>query len=245
MVKVMPPNGTGANRPGGWRAPGGSSVPLLAPWQMRHGTKQILALIGSPRKQGNTDLMADEVLEGAGSVGATTDKIYLDDYWVRPIGDVVDNSRKRDDPRKDDDFPALLERFLAADIVVWSTPVYWQGASAQMKCFLDRMSSYFNHPDYQDRFRGKGHGVLCTYGRPEARHGYWVIEPMKLTVEVLHGTYIGDVHASVYQKGKVREMPEVLAACRKLGMKAVRTMQGKEHCQQKLATDAEDGAAEG
>ena len=92
---------------------------------MEHGTTQILALIGSPRKQGNTDIMADEVLEGAKSVGATGAKIYLDDHWVRPIGDVVDNTRERDDPRKDDDFPALLERFLAADIVVWSTPVYW------------------------------------------------------------------------------------------------------------------------
>ncbi len=171
--------------------------------------------------------MADEVLEGARSIGATVDKIYLDDHWIRPVGDVADNTRTRDDPRKDDDFPALLERFLIADIVVWSTPVYWQGASAQMKCFLDRMSSYFNHPDYRDRFRGKGHVVLCAYGRPETRHGDWVIEPMKLTVEVLQGTYLGDVRASVYQKGKVTEMPEVLTACRELGMKVVRTMKGK------------------
>jgi len=211
---------------------------------MEHETIQVLALIGSPRKQGNTDIMADQVLEGAKSVGATGSKIYLDDHWVRPIADVADNSRERDDPRKDDEFPALLERFLAADIVVWSTPVYWQGASAQIKCFLDRMSSYFNHPDYRDRFRGKAHAILCTYGRPEARHGDWVTEPMKLTVKVLRGTYIGDVHASVYQKGKVREMPEVLTACRELGVKAVRTLQGKERCQKSLAADAEDGAAE-
>ncbi len=146
--------------------------------------------------------MADEVLEGAKSAGATADKIYLDDHRVRPIGEVADNSRERDDPRKDDDFPALLERFLAADIVVWSTPVYWHGVSAQMKCFLDRMSSYFNHPDYRDRFRGKGHVVLCAYGRPEAQQRHWVIEPMKLTVELLHGTYIGDVHASSTRKAK-------------------------------------------
>lgn len=197
---------------------------------MKYAIPQILALIGSPRKQGNTDIMADEVLEGARSIGAAVDKIYLDDHWVRPIGEVADNTRMRDDPRKDDDFPALLERFLTAEIVVWSTPVYWQGASAQMKCFLDRMSSYFNHPDYRDRFREKGHVVICTYGRPETRHADWVIEPMKLTVEVLHGRYLGDVHASVYQKGKVGEMPEVLTACRELGMKAVRIMKGKVNC---------------
>lgn len=155
----------------------------------------VLALIGSPRKQGNTDIMADKVLEGARAAGATASKIYLDDHHVRPIAEVVDDSRSRDDPRNDDDFPALLERFLGADVVVWSTPVYWQGVSGQMKCFLDRMSSYFNHPQYVNRFRGKGHIVLCAFGRSEAHHGDWVTEPMKLTVEVLHGTYLGDVCA--------------------------------------------------
>lgn len=191
---------------------------------MQQGRMVALALIGSPRKHGNTDIMADELLEGAESAGASASKVYLDDYLVRPIAEVADNTRQREDPRRDDDFPLVLERFLSADVVVWSTPVYWQGVSAQMKCFLDRMSSYFNHPEYVHRFRGKGHVVLCAFGRPEQQHGEWITGPMKLTVEVLHGTYLGDVCASVYQKGRVREIPEVLEACRALGTSAVRAM---------------------
>jgi multimeric flavodoxin WrbA len=183
---------------------------------------EVLALIGSPRKQGNTDIMADEVLKGAGDTGATISKIYLDDYLVRPIAEVADNTRGRDDPRRDDDFTQLLERFLSADVIVWSTPVYWHGVSAQMKCFLDRMSSYFNHPEYIDRFSGKGHIVLCAFGRTEKKHGDFITEPMKFSVETLHGIYLGDVCASVYQKGKVRQMPEVLEACRELGKNAVK-----------------------
>ena len=188
------------------------------------GKIEVLALIGSPRKHGNTDIMADEALEGAGTTGVVTSKIYLDDFHVRPIAEVADNTRQRDDPRRDDDFPLLLERFLSADIIIWSTPVYWQGVSAQMKCFLDRMSSYFNRPGYVERFRGKGHIVLCAFGRPEPQHGDWVTKPMKIAVEVLRGTYLGDICVSVYQKGKVREMPEVLASCRELGTKAVDAM---------------------
>ncbi len=189
---------------------------------------EILALIASPRKEGNTDIMAGEVLAGGQAAGASVSKLYLDDYHVRPIAEVADNTGSRDDPRKDDDFPALLERFLAADIVIWSTPVYWSGPAAQMQCFLDRMSSYFNHPEYRERFRGKGHIVLCAFGRPDPQHGKWVTEPMKLNAKVLHGTYIGDVCASVYRKGEVRNMPEVLAACRELGSQAVRTMLTKK-----------------
>lgn len=186
---------------------------------------KVLALIGSPRKQGNTDIMADEFLEGAKTAGAITSKIYLDDYQVRPIAEVADNSRQRKDPRHDDDFPLMLEQFLSADIIVWSTPVYWQGLSAQIKCFLDRLSSYFNHPNYIERFRGKGHVVLCAFGRTEPEHGDWVTRPMKLTVEILRGIYLGDVCVSVYHKGKVREIPKVLAACRELGTNAVGNLQ--------------------
>jgi len=182
---------------------------------------KILALIGSPRKHGNTDIMADEVLRGAAIAGASTSKIYLDDYHVRPIGEVADNSRNRDDPRSDDDFPELLERYLDSDIVIFSTPVYWQWPSAQMKCFLDRMSSYFNHPSYRDRFSGKGYIVLCAFGRMEPEHGEWITAPMKLTVEVLRGYYLGDVCASVYEKGEVSQMPTILQKCYDIGRQAV------------------------
>ena len=60
---------------------------------------------------------------------------------------------------------------------------------------------------------------------------------MKLTAEVLHGTYLGDVCAQVYQKGKVCEMPDVLEACRHLGMEAVRKMRTRKDCQQPDAVD--------
>ena len=52
---------------------------------------KVLALIGSPRKNGNTDIMADEVLRGASDAGSCIGKIYLDDYNVRPIAEVCDN----------------------------------------------------------------------------------------------------------------------------------------------------------
>jgi multimeric flavodoxin WrbA len=182
---------------------------------------KITALIGSPRKSGNVDLMADEVLRGASDFGATVDKIYLDDYYVRPIGEVCDSTAKRDDARSDDDFPALLEKFLDADIAVLATPVYWFGYSAQLKSFIDRFSSYFNKTPYSQRFYNKGYIVLCAYGRLEDYNAKSVTEPTKWIVERLRGHYLGDVCASnTYQKGKVKEYPDIIAACYKIGCEA-------------------------
>lgn len=186
---------------------------------------QAIALLGSPRKQGNSDILADEVLRGMRDKGVEVEKVYLDDFMIHPIGEVRDNSREREDPRDYDDFPRVLSRFLDADLVVLATPVYWAGVSAQLKCFIDRLSSYFNREPYSQRFRGKGYIVITTFGRKDPDHGRWVTEPLKLCVDVLRGKYLGGLCVSVYQKGKVREMPDILNSAYELGRKAVEELQ--------------------
>jgi len=185
---------------------------------------KVLALIGSPRKQGNCDILADQVLRGAQEAGAKIEKAHLDDLCIRPLGEVGDVVSARTDPRDDDDFPPLLERFLEADVVVFASPVYWQGVSAQTKCFIDRLSSYFRRPPYAERFDGKGYLVVCTFGRREEKTGEWVTRPMRVTAEVLRGRYLGECCVSVYEKGRVAQMPEALRRAFDLGRGAVSQM---------------------
>ena len=183
---------------------------------------RVLALLGSPRKGGNSDILAEEVLKGAKQAGAQTEKIYLDDYHIRPIGEVADNSRARNDARANDDFLKVLHLFLDSDTIIWSTPIYWAGVSAQMKCFIDRLSSYFNNPEYVSRFTGKRHIFLCTYGRADKDYHRMVTEPMRNTIETLHGIYLGEICVpDCYQKGKIREKPEILEEALNLGKNAV------------------------
>jgi multimeric flavodoxin WrbA len=52
---------------------------------------KVVALCGSPRKGGNTDLMTDAFLEGARSEGAAVEKFVLDEMNIRPIGPVGDD----------------------------------------------------------------------------------------------------------------------------------------------------------
>lgn len=182
---------------------------------------KILALIGSPRKGGNTDIMADEVLRGAAAIGSYVNKIYLDDYTIRPIAEVGDKTSERVDTRSDDDFPALLEMFLNSDVIILATPVYWFGYSAQLKCFIDRLSSYWNKPPYAQQVSGKGYIVLCAYARSEDANAKSITEPTKFCVETLRGHYLGDVCApNTYQKGKVNKYPNIIKACYKIGHEA-------------------------
>lgn len=189
---------------------------------------KVIGLIGSPRKGGSSNILTDEVLRGAQEAGAEIEKVYLDDLKIRPIGDVGEVScNQRIDIRNDDDFPELLERFLDADVAVLATPLYWFGVSAQMKCFIDRLSSYFRVPPYASRFDGKGYVVLCTWGRNEPDLGKWITEPMKICVDTLRGKYLGDICVSVpsHKKSEIRQNTKVLQKAYELGRSI------GEHCQ--------------
>ena len=99
--------------------------------------KRVLAFVGSPRVGGNTDVLIDEVLRGAEASGATTDKVFLDRCNIGPCH-ACDACANTGICIQRDDMDDLLERMLQSDVWVLGTPVYWWGATAQFKLFLDR-----------------------------------------------------------------------------------------------------------
>jgi multimeric flavodoxin WrbA len=181
---------------------------------------KVLVLAGSPRKGGNTDILADEFLKGAKGQGADVEKVYLDDYCIRPIGPVGDVPAKRRDVRSGDDFLKVFKRFLAADIVCFATPVYWQGVTAQTKCFMDRLSAYKFRAAYSKKVAAKGYAVITAFGGPG--QGRWVTAPLKEGIEYSQGKYLGDLRVVAYRKGEVRKNARALKAAFALGAKAVK-----------------------
>jgi len=116
---------------------------------------KIFAVVGSPRRNGNTDILVDEVLRGAKDVGATFEKIFLNDLDIRPCQSTCsDYCKKKGSCRIEDDMSALYDRLYDSDVIILGTPVYWWGPSAQMKAFIDRWYA-FSHPDFVHKMKGK------------------------------------------------------------------------------------------
>lgn len=179
-----------------------------------------ILLCSSPRKGGNTDLMADAFAEGAQAAGAEIEKVYLDDLFIRPIAEVGDDPPMRVDLRQDDDMPRLLEQVLAADVVLFAAPVFWQGPPAQLKCFVDRWSCYWGTDWFKDAMRGKIFAVVTAHAAPgdEAK---WVFEPVKVWADFLGARYAGGVSFQGRDKGAVAGHQDILDQCRELGHTAV------------------------
>ncbi len=180
-----------------------------------------IALIGSPRRGGNTEVLADEFLRGAADAGADVGKVVLDELLIRPTAAVSDDLGSRVDLRADDDFPRVLARVLAADVLLFASPVYWQGVTAQMKCFADRISAYWGRESTRDGFRGMGFAVVCAYAADEPDHGRWVTGPVRRWAELLEADYLGEVCVRAAAKGAVLDMPEALRRAYELGERSV------------------------
>lgn len=100
--------------------------------------KNILILSSSPRKGGNSDTLCDEFMRGATEAGHTAEKIFLRDKTIHYCTGCSTCSLHHKPCPQQDDMAEILEKMLAADIIVMATPVYFYTMSAQMKTLIDR-----------------------------------------------------------------------------------------------------------
>ena len=119
---------------------------------------KILAIVGSPRLEGNTNYLVDQALQEAKKLGAQTEKINIAQYKVNPcLGH--DNCASFEACLQDDDTGWILDKFREADGVILATPVYYYNVSAQMKAFIDRNYFLYKH---DQKYKAKVLGIIIV-----------------------------------------------------------------------------------
>ena len=99
---------------------------------------KFLAIVGSAMSGGNTDLLTDAFLKGVAEQGHTVVKIHLGETRIGPcLG--CNACAQSGVCVQADGMQQLLPAFLDCDVVVFATPVYFWGISAQLKAVIDRL----------------------------------------------------------------------------------------------------------
>lgn len=99
----------------------------------------IIILVGSVRKGGNTDLLAQAFAEGARK-NHTVDTISVADHKINPcIGCNSCFTREGHRCFQNDDMDQIYKKLKMADIVALASPVYFYGISAELKAVVDRL----------------------------------------------------------------------------------------------------------
>jgi len=108
--------------------------------------KKILILNGSPKKDGNTSIMTDWFIAAARSKNAEIEIVRTAFLKYKTNGCI--SCRKCQKAEKyecciDDDAKPVLAKMADVDVLVFATPLYFFGASAQLKLVFDRMFSLY------------------------------------------------------------------------------------------------------
>ena len=162
-------------------------------------SKHILILSGSPRKGGNSDLLCDEFTKGAQEAGHQVEKIRVQEQKIGPCLACY-GCRGTGVCVQKDDMASILEKMVAADVLVLATPVYFYSMDGQLKTLIDRTL-----PRYTE-IRNKEVWFIATAAAGKGAMER-TIDALRGFTDCLPGAQVkGVIYGSgVYQKGEVLE----------------------------------------
>lgn len=101
---------------------------------------KIVVLTGSPHKNGTSNTLVNEFIRGAEENGHTIKRFDTPFLRIHPcIG--CDHCGMNGPCAFQDDMPKILDTILESDMIVFATPIYYFGFSAQIKSAIDRFYS--------------------------------------------------------------------------------------------------------
>ncbi|NYT01190.1 MAG: flavodoxin family protein [Methanosarcinales archaeon] len=173
---------------------------------------RVLALVGSPRVDGNTDMLVEELLQGARASNHDCQKLYLYHYDILPCLDCRRCKQGSFVCSLKDEMDELYPLLEAADLIVFGTPVYWYGPTGKMKLFIDRLRPFIA----SKRLKGKA-GLLVSPSEEGAEGCRPLVEMFRSSLDYLEMEFAGSLLAKAYEKGEVAASHDDMQRAYRLG----------------------------
>lgn len=158
---------------------------------------KVLGIFGSPRQGGNSDLLLDKVLEGAGSAGAEIEKVYVRDIKISGCQE-CGGCDKTGECVISDDMESIYPLLWNTDIIVLSSPIFFYGITSQAKTLIDRSQAMWSKrmleksPEQRKRY-DHGRGYFVAVGATKGKN---LFEGVQLTAK-----YFFDALDKSYEDG--------------------------------------------
>ena len=186
---------------------------------------KILAIVGSPRINGNTNYLTDEALREAEKLGATTEKIIVSEKKINPCLGHEECSEYSACVQKDDGME-ILQKFVEADGLILATPIYYYDISSWLKIFIDRNYFLYTH---DINCKAKAAGLIVIGG------GAGIEETVKSLNKFLSGSTLNVPKSKIFvvggyagAPGDVKNKPEIVNQAREMGKKLVESLKSKK-----------------
>lgn len=185
-------------------------------------TLSVLGISASPRARGNSDILVQEALRGSAQAGAQTEFLRLVDYDIRACTE-CNTCQQTGACVVRDDYRHILKKLLAADRLVFATPVFFMAVSAQAKLLIDRGQALWarKHLLAQPLFEPKRDRraiVMAVGGSRSTRQFDGIRRTMQSYFECLEMDYVSSLFVNqVDEQGAILQHPTALQEALRLG----------------------------
>jgi multimeric flavodoxin WrbA len=184
---------------------------------------KIIGVSGSPRKDGNTSTMLNEILEGAAEKGAETRMFHINELDMKGCQGCLWCRENLGECAFQDDFQEVLKEFRECDAVVLGTPIYTFNVTGQFKCFLDRCFCLVERIEEEDTYRsvlpaGKKIALVTSQGDENPESYAHIINYLQMLMGFLSGASLEIVmQAGTEEKDDAAKDSALLQKCREVG----------------------------
>lgn len=180
---------------------------------------EILILTSSHRKNGNSNILAQEVNKGASKKGHSTTTVDLSRLTINGCRDCGScEAPKYNGCIIKDDMVSIYPQLIAADTIILASPIYWCNINGQLKQCIDRWKGIA--PDRQHNpFQGKKIGAVFSYGDTDVLTSGCVnaIKSLQDLCEYAQAEWLGAVYGTAFKAGEVLNNKELLQQAEQFG----------------------------
>ncbi len=187
---------------------------------------KILGIYSSPRKGGNSDLLLDEALKGAKSMGAEVSAIRCCDLQISGCIECA-GCDETGECVVEDDMQSVYPKLEGADAIILASPIFFYSITAQAKALIDRCQAMWckrmlDKIPESTRILDKGQGYLICVGATKGDNLFQGAELVaKYFYDALGMSYEGGVFVKkVEAKGDVAKHPDAMRQAFDLGKTA-------------------------
>jgi multimeric flavodoxin WrbA len=186
---------------------------------------QVLGVGGSPRKNGNSDILLNRIVKGVSESKVDARVIYLREIQYQGC---IGCEKCRNDQictGLTDGMSLVYPYILEARGLVLVSPTHNYNITSWMKAFIDRLYCFYHFDDnrprgWRSRLAGQGRkavlGAVCE--QEKSSDMGFTLDAMRYPLEALGYEIFREIPVfGIFDSGKIKEEDEVLAEAEKLG----------------------------
>ena len=181
----------------------------------------VLMVLGSPRRNSNSTILAEHIAAGAKAAGANIKSVTLQSCKIAPCTACeACHAKKSKGCAIKDGMQEIYPLVQEADAYIFASPIYWFNYSGQLKLFIDRCYALFSTETMRSSFTGKPYALAFTYGAEDPFESGCVnaIRTFQDGFDTfLKARLAGTVYASAMEAGDIKANDAILKKAQLIG----------------------------